>query len=137
MKPTGSERRRDTAREVTNRQIRSGDLRWKLLLGILYLVAGFVILTDILSGVIALTFILGATIFLQGVVRVISAFAIKPASNWGVLLFSGIIGIILGIFIWSEWPFNVGWLLGVWVGVSLLCDGIWMIALSSRSASTY
>lgn len=112
-------------------------LVWKLLLGILYLGAGFVILRNILSGAIALTFILGATIFLQGVVRVISAFAVKPAKRWDALLFSGILGIILGIFIWSEWPFNVGWLLGVWVGVSLLSDGIWMIALSSRSAPTY
>lgn len=109
----------------------SGQLVWKLLLGILYLVAGIIVLSNVFSGAIALTLILGITIFVQSVIQVILAFALRPARNWGWVLFSGILGIILGIFIWSEWPFNADWLLGIWVGINLLVDGIWTISLSS------
>lgn len=114
----------------------AGQLVWKLLLGTLYLVAGIVVLSNVLEGALALTLILGITIFVQGVLQVILAFGIRPARNWGWVLFSGILGIILGIFIWSEWPFNAIWLIGLWVGISLLFNGIWMITLSSLSRST-
>ena len=111
-----------------------GQFVWKLLLGILYVVAGILILSNVLAGALTLTLILGITIFVQGAVQVVSAFAIRPLPRWGALLASGVLGVILGILVWSQWPFNVGWLLGVWVGISLLCDGLWMIALSSLPA---
>lgn len=109
----------------------AGQAFWKSLLGVLYVLAGIVVLSNVFSGVLALTLVLGITIFFQGVMQVILAFGIRPARNWGWVLASGILGIILGIFIWSEWPFNAPWLIGLWVGISLLFNGIWMITLSS------
>jgi uncharacterized membrane protein HdeD (DUF308 family) len=114
----------------------AGQVVWKLLLGVLYLGAGIIVLSNILSGAIALTLILGVTIFMQGAIQVFLAFAIRPARNWVWVLVSGILGIILGIFIWSQWPFNADWLIGLWVGINLLFDGIWMITLSSLPRST-
>ena len=113
-----------------------GQIIWKLVLGVLYLGAGIVVLSNVLGGAIALTLILGITIFVEGVIQVILAFEIRPARNWGWVLLGGILGIILGIFIWSEWPFNAIWLLGLWVGINLLSDGIWMITITSAPRST-
>ena len=109
----------------------AGQVIWKVLLGVLYLGAGIIVLSNVLSGAIALTLILGITIFVQGAIQVFLAFALRPARNWVWVLVSGILGIILGILIWSEWPFNAVWLIGLWVGISLLFNGIWMITLSS------
>lgn len=114
----------------------AGQIIWKLLLGVLYLGAGIIVLSNVFSGAIALTLVLGITIFVQGVIQVILAFEIRPARNWGWVLLGGILGIILGIFIWSEWPFNAIWLLGLWVGINLLSDGIWMITITSAPRST-
>lgn len=114
----------------------AGQFIWKLLLSILYVGAGIVVLSNVLSGAIALTLILGVTIFIQGVFQVILAFGIRPARNWGWVLFSGILAVILGILIWSEWPFNADWMLGLWIGISLLFNGIWMITLSLLPRST-
>jgi len=114
----------------------AGQVIWKLLLGVLYLGAGIIVLSNILSGAIALTLILGITIFVQGAIQVILAFAIRPARSWIWVLVSGILGVILGILIWSEWPFNAAWLIGLFVGISLLFNGIWMITLSSLPRST-
>ncbi len=108
-------------------------LVWKLLLGILYLGSGALILSNVLAGVVAITLILGITTFAQGALQVIFAFVMRPIPGWTAILVSGILSIILGILIWSQWPAGSGWLLGVWVGISLLTDGIWAIALSSPS----
>ena len=64
----------------------AGQVVWKLLLGFLYLGAGIVVLSNVLSGAIALTLILGITLFVQGVIQVIFAFGVRPARSWGLVL---------------------------------------------------
>lgn len=105
----------------------------ELLLGILYVVVGIMLLRNLLSGVITLTLVVGISIFISGVFRVIQAFQLRPAANWGVVLLNGIVSIILGILIWSQWPFNAPWLIGLFVGISLCLNGalVLMFALAS------
>ncbi len=110
---------------------RDGHITWKLIIGILYLLAGILIVANPFQGVITLALVLGITIFMQSAIQVVMAFRMRPSRNWGWVLLSGILGIILGIFIWSAWPFNADWIIGTWVGVNLLLDGTWILALST------
>jgi len=110
---------------------RDGHIAWKLIISVLYVLAGILIVVNPLQGVLTLTLVLGITIFLQSAIQVVMAFRMRPSQNWGWVLLSGIIGIILGIFIWSTWPFNADWIIGTWVGVNLSFDGIWILALSA------
>jgi uncharacterized membrane protein HdeD (DUF308 family) len=111
---------------------RAGQVIWKLILGLLYLLAGIIVLVNPLQGALALTLVLGITIFVQGIIQVSMAFQLRRVSpNWLWILVSGIAGIILGIFIWSEFPFNAVWLIGTWIGINLLFDGVWMLTLHS------
>lgn len=111
---------------------RAGQVVWKLILGVMYVLAGILILANPLQGLLAFTLVLGITIFVQGIIQVSLAFQFRRISpNWGWVLVSGILGIILGIFIWSSFPASAPWLIGVWVGVNLLSDGIWMLTLHS------
>lgn len=96
----------------------------RVLLSIISIIAALFLLVYPLSGVFTLTLILGVYIFLDGVFRVIQAFQIRPLSKWGWVLFNGIVSIILGILIWSHWPFDALWLLGLYMGVSLIVNGI-------------
>ena len=76
----------------------AGKVIGKLILGLLYLLAGILVVADPLKGVLALTLVLGITIFLQGVIQVSIAFQMRRISpNWGLMLVSGIIGIIFGM----------------------------------------
>ena len=68
-------------------------------------------------------------IFISGVLAVIRAFQLRPAPGWGWFLFSGIIRIILGIIIWSEWPSNPEWLIGKVFGLFFLVSGLSLIIL--------
>lgn len=80
--------------------------------------------------------VVGVLLVILGLVAI--ARPVYATIAWGWVLCSGILEIILGIFIWSEWPFNAAWIIGLWVGISVLFNGIWIITLSSlpRSAQT-
>jgi uncharacterized membrane protein HdeD (DUF308 family) len=116
---------------------RAGSFIWKLLLGVFYLIGGILVLFA--PGITALTLsvILGMSILVQSATQVVDAFQLKPAPGWGWTLFSGIIGIVLGILIFAQGPTAAVWLLGFWFGLNLLFDGIGVVMLSStvRSAT--
>ena len=110
----------------------AGQVVWKLILGFLYLLAGIVVVANPLEGVLAFTLVLGITIFVQGMIQVSIAFQMRRISpNWAWMLVSGIIGIIFGIFVWSNFPFRGVWLIGILIGTNLLFDGVWMLTLHS------
>jgi uncharacterized membrane protein HdeD (DUF308 family) len=108
----------------------AGSLALKIVLGLLYLATGLLLLFNPIAGVISLTLLVGIFFFIEGVLRVFLAFQIKPISNWGLILLNGIISIVLGILIWSQWPSNAGWILGLLVGIGLLVNGIATILFS-------
>jgi len=114
----------------------AGQVTWKLFLGFLYLLAGIVVVAKPLEGVLALTLVLGITIFVQGIIQVLIAFQVRRiAPNWGWMLASGLVGIIFGIFVWSSFPLSAVWLIGTLIGVNLLFDGAWMLTLHSGQRS--
>lgn len=97
---------------------------FRLLFGIISIITALFLLFYPLAGVYTLTLVLGVYIFLDGVFRVIMAFQLRPLPKWGWVLFNGIVSIILGILIWSQWPFDATWMLGLYVGISLIINGI-------------
>jgi uncharacterized membrane protein HdeD (DUF308 family) len=110
----------------------AGQVVWKLILGLLYFLAGILVVVNPLEGVLTFTLVLGITIFVQGIIQVTIAFQMRRISpNWGWMLVSGLIGIIFGIFVWSNFPFMAAWLIGTLIGVNLLSDGVWMLTLHS------
>jgi uncharacterized membrane protein HdeD (DUF308 family) len=115
-----------------------GQFTWKLVLGLLYLLAGLFVLINPFQGVMVFTLALGISIFLQGIIQVSMAIQMRRVSpNWGWIFASGMIGIIFGILVWSSTPFTASWLIGTLIGVNLLSDGVWMLTLPSGQGSTF
>jgi uncharacterized membrane protein HdeD (DUF308 family) len=108
----------------------------KLLLSALAIIAGILLIADPLAGVASLTLIIGIYFFIDGIFRVIMAFQLKPSANWGWVLFNGILMIILGILIWSQWPFSAIWVLGLLVGIGLLFSGIATVVLAAAARTS-
>ena len=115
----------------STRKVGAGWFVLQVLLGILYLIVGGFLLKTPLEGLVTLTLIAGILIFIDGVIQVINAFDMKPLSGWGWGLFSGILGIILGILIWSNWPVSSVWVLGILVGVNLITNGVAIFKIAS------
>ncbi|MEL6454913.1 MAG: HdeD family acid-resistance protein [Cyanobacteria bacterium J06623_5] len=106
------------------------------LLCLLYLGAGLLVAFNPLAGAASLTLIIGVFFFIDGVFRVVLAFQVKPAPRWGWMLLNGIVMVILGIFIWSQWPYNAPEVLGIWIGVGLLFNGITTLLFGTAALAT-
>jgi uncharacterized membrane protein HdeD (DUF308 family) len=100
-----------------------------LLVGILYVVAGFVIADTPVTAALMLTAFAAALFILVGVYRTLAAFIIRfPQWGWAVL--NGVITFLLGVVIYRHFPQSALWLIGVLVGVELLFHGWSWIMLS-------
>ena len=105
-------------------------LGWRILqlvLGILYVIVGFDLIADPLSGAIVVTVVIGAMLIADGIFRIVAAFMGGGRSSvWMIVL--AIINIVFGLWVWTNIPVS-GIVIGVFVGVQLLVAGMaWIIA---------
>lgn len=103
-------------------------LIWALL-GVLYIVAGFVTFENPLLAAALLTLILGAALIASGLVRVFLAFSMKRESPWVWVLVSSIVTLLLGVLILAHWPISSVYVLGIFLGVDLVMAGTAWIGL--------
>jgi len=98
-------------------------LLW-LLLGALYIVAGFFTFENPLLAAAVLTFVLGIALVVSGVMRIILGFGMRGAMSWPSVVLSGVVTLLLGLIILAHWPTSSLFVLGVLLGVDLLIVGI-------------
>lgn len=107
-----------------------------LLIAVLYVVAGGVLIWNPLLGALSLTLFVAGVLIAVGVLRLIMAFQVRPASGWGLAAFSGVLSVVLGVMIFAQWPASGIWVLGLFFAIELLSQGITFIglALAARKA---
>ena len=107
-----------------------------LLIGVLYFVAGLLLLIYPLEGLLSLTAIVGVSILGSGLTQIFWAFLWRPDSDWGWILARGILATVLGIWVLVDWPGNTPWLIGLLVGINLISDGIGIATFSAVARET-
>jgi uncharacterized membrane protein HdeD (DUF308 family) len=114
-----------------------GAVLWQVLLAIVYGIAGIYMLMHPLLGVLSLTLLLAVFLLVEGILEITLYFRIRRVRHAGWVLFDGIVTLILGIFIWAQWPSSSVWVIGTLVGISLIFSGIsrFMLALAVRHTS--
>ncbi len=101
----------------------------QLLVGILYLVVGFVISDTPAKSVVAMTALLAAFFIVAGLFRIAAALVVRfPRRGWALL--NGVITLMLGVIIYKRFPGDALWVIGVLVGVEMLFHGWTWIMLS-------
>ena len=105
-------------------------LLW-LLLGVLYIVAGFITFENPLLAAAVLTLFLGFVLIASGVMRIVLAFSMQAGMPWMWVVLSGVITLLLGLIIVAHWPVSSLYVLGVFLGVDLLIAGIGWIGIGS------
>ncbi len=108
-----------------------------LLSGVLYLVVGLVMIDNPAEAAIGLTVLVAAGLLAGGGIR-ITLSALDQFEGWGWVFLSGIISVLLGIAIWSQWPLSGLWVIGLFVGIEMVTSGFsWlMLGLAVRSLPT-
>ena len=97
-------------------------LLW-LILGALYVIAGFVAFENPLLTAAVLTLMLGAALVASGIMRIILAFGMKAGNPWVWVALSGVITLLLGLIILSRWPVSSLYVLGIFLGIDLVFAG--------------
>jgi uncharacterized membrane protein HdeD (DUF308 family) len=100
-----------------------------LLLGALYVFAGFVCLQNPFAAATILTLMLGIALILGGLLRIFLATRMKHGTPWGWVVFSGLISVFLGAIIIAHWPVSSFFVLGIFLGVDLIFIGSGWIAI--------
>ena len=104
-----------------------------ILLSLLYIVGGAVIVMNPAASAVWFTLFLAIFFIVIGIFRIIAAFMAKnEVSSWGWILFVGIINIVLGIMIYSQWPVSGLWVIGLFISIELIIRGIDAIILSRQ-----
>src|SRR5579883_1734276 len=107
---------------------------WYIIEAILAVAAGFLLLRSPAEGALVITLLLASYFIVSGILRVAAAVTVRMP-NWGWLVISGLLSLVLGIIIWGGWPATAFWILGLFVGIHLLFMG-WsriMLAVALRS----
>lgn len=108
-----------------------GNFFLKLLLGILYGIAGITLVVLLPAGVLTLTAVIGMMLIAQAVIEIVLAFSLPVAGGRGWFIASAAASALLGILILAQWPNSAVWTIGTLVGAAVLFNGISRIVISS------
>jgi uncharacterized membrane protein HdeD (DUF308 family) len=90
---------------------------------ILAMLVGFLFLRDPAQGMITITLLLIVFFMIEGISKVVFALTIRPFPNWGWVLASGMVGILLSLILWANLPVTAVWLIGLLLGFNLISVG--------------
>jgi len=110
---------------------------FSIILGILTVIAGGYMVSNPGVALATMTLILAIYLVISGIFEVMMAFQVKPDKGWGWALFSGIISVVLGAMIWSQFPISGAWTVGTLIGIKLFLSGwtLLMFGLTARAAA--
>ena len=110
---------------------------WMLLTAALSLFVGIVLLWHPVEGAASLTLVLIAFFIVEGVFQIVASLSYRDIfpSQWGWMLASGIVDLILAALIIKGWPSTATWALGLIVGINLITSGaaITMVARAGKA----
>jgi len=108
-----------------------------LAVGVLYVLTGVLVFYNPLQAVIALTLLCAAMLVAVGMLRIVMAFQMRPLSVWGWVLASGLLSLVLGLYIVLQLPQAATWVLGTFLAIELIFQGWAYVFLARAIRSTF
>ena len=90
---------------------------------VLALLVGYLFLRDPSQALLTVTLLLIVFFMIEGISKVVFALTIRPFPNWIWVLASGILGILLSLFLWANLPTVALWLIGLLIGIEMIGEG--------------
>ncbi|HXZ22473.1 MAG TPA: HdeD family acid-resistance protein [Pseudolabrys sp.] len=111
---------------------------WSLLSAVLGIVVGVMLLASPVIGALSLTFVLISFFLIEGAVTIMFALDHRRelSGQWGWMLFSGIIDLVLAAMILAGLPSTAAWAIGLLVGINMIFGGAALIAMALHARKT-
>ncbi|UVC11264.1 HdeD family acid-resistance protein [Rhizobium sp. TH2] len=95
----------------------------QLISAILAILVGFLFVREPGQGLVTLTLLLIIFFMIEGVSKIVFALTIRPMPQWGWVLASGLVGVILSVLLLAFLKVTAIWLVGLMLGVQLISIG--------------
>lgn len=95
----------------------------QLISAVLAVLVGWILVSRPEAGLLAAALLMVVYFMVDGIQRLVFSLMIRPMRNWGWMLASGVMGIILSLVLAANLPGAAGWLIGVLLGIELVSIG--------------
>lgn len=97
--------------------------------GALTVFAGFATARFPLLAAVSFTALIGALLMTGGALKLVLAYHLRDLGRWELIALAGALSFLLGLLILAEWPQSGLYVLGLFLGVNLLFEGIGWVAM--------
>jgi len=104
----------------------------ELISAVLAIVIGVLLLRHTDAGMLFFSVLFLIYFIIEGIAKTIFAFIIRPIPNWGWVLVSGLLGIVLALYLWANLSTVSEWMLGFLLGILLVVEGVALSSLAWR-----
>lgn len=116
--------------------IKAGSGLLSIILGVLTVITGGYMVSNPGAALATLAIFLAIYLIASGILESVVAFQVKPAEGWGMALFSGLLSVLLGLMIWSQYPLSGAWAIGILLGVKLVFSGLSLLMFGIAARRT-
>jgi uncharacterized membrane protein HdeD (DUF308 family) len=100
----------------------------QLVSAVLWVITGFLFVRNPAVAVSTLAILMVVFFMVEGIAKVVLAMTVRPLSNWGWILLSGLIGIAISFYLIANPGLSI-LVLGLFIGIQLISEGVaiaWM-----------
>ncbi|MFD2192334.1 HdeD family acid-resistance protein [Pistricoccus aurantiacus] len=101
-----------------------------LAMGLIYALLGLYAILNPAGASSALTLVIAIFIGLVAVLRLLLAWQLRGAANTLWPMLTGFVGLLLAWMIFAQWPQSGEWVIGLFLAIELLMNGIMLILLA-------
>jgi uncharacterized membrane protein HdeD (DUF308 family) len=105
-----------------------------LIISLLYIGVGIMLIKTPVISSVSITLLLGVFYILVGISRIVFSSSIR-VPKWKWSLFNGIVTLLLGLLIMTNWPASSLYIIGIIVAIDLIFAG-WAYIMTSLTART-
>jgi uncharacterized membrane protein HdeD (DUF308 family) len=105
------------------------DRRWgafilDLLVGVLYVIGGFLLMDEPVQGSVIITILVAAALIIGGILRIVMGIQHRHMPGWVMMLVSGVISLLVGLMLYLTLPWSGLWVVGTLIAVELVVHGM-------------
>jgi len=105
--------------------------------GAFYVIGGTLVLNNPLAGSFLIGLVLATSFVAGGVLRIIIGYQHREMKGWWMLALGGVVSLLLGGFLLASWPLSALWVLGTFVAVELIVNGVTLLQFGLAMRAHY
>ena len=96
---------------------------------VLLLISGGLMVVYPMSGIATIGLLLATYLLIDTYSSFIMAYNLRHRKGWGWMAFNGLVSLLLASLFLIGWPVSSLWLVGIYISISLLFDGVALLSL--------